>query len=265
MRNESVLIIGGGNVGRGMAFALQHRHPTPVVLWTRNHSRKLLADALAQSKLVLVCVSDKAIAEVGKLVTQCATARADTIVAHTSGALAASELGSMANCICASVHPLVACPTPELAAERLRGASYAVECENPKTEQWLADWLRKELGGAVYRVAPGQKAHYHAACVMASNLMVGLLDIAMNEARAAGFAPLGNSEDSDGRRAFCDLAAGAVAAVRELGTVKGLTGPIARGDWETVQRHRACLSGESLEIYDLLSRQCEQLAKERKK
>ena len=101
------------------------------------------------------------------------------------------------------------------------------------------------LGGRSFVVADDDRAGYHAAACIASNHLVALLGQVERVAAGSG-VPL---------EAFLDLVAATVDNVRTLGPAAALTGPAARGDRDTIGRHRAYLQDrvpDDLAAYDAL-------------
>src|SRR4029450_9568157 len=127
----------------------------------------------------------------------------------------------------ASVHPLMALPTPEVGARRLRGGWFAL-AGGP-----LGRGVVEALGGGAVPVGDADRVLYHAAAVIASNHLVALLGQVERIAAAVG-VPF---------EAYLDLVSATVENVRELGPRAALTGPAARGDESTIRRHvRALLA-----------------------
>jgi predicted short-subunit dehydrogenase-like oxidoreductase (DUF2520 family) len=157
-----------------------------------------------------------------------------TVVAHLAGSLPLDVLTPHPRR--ASLHPLVALPDPGFGADRLRGAWFAV-AGDPLVEQVVAD-----LGGRAVRVPDDTRAAYHAAACMASNSLVALLASVERVAAEAG-VPLD---------AFLDLVRGTVDNVAALGPVDALTGPVSRGDWATIERHRDALPDSERALYEAL-------------
>jgi predicted short-subunit dehydrogenase-like oxidoreductase (DUF2520 family) len=119
----------------------------------------------------------------------------------------------------------------------------------------MAERLVEGLGGRILRIAPGGKPLYHAAAVFASNYLVALLSVAerlLAEAGAGG---------EEGHEALAALATGAVRAAAGRGVVDALTGPISRGDAETVELHLARLSPSDALLYSTLARETLALAR----
>jgi predicted short-subunit dehydrogenase-like oxidoreductase (DUF2520 family) len=110
-----------------------------------------------------------------------------------------------------------------------------------------------DLGGRWFTVADADRAAYHAGAAIASNHLVALLGQVERVAGAVG-VPF---------EAYLDLARGSLENVAELGPAAALTGPVARGDWATVERHRAALDQGELEAYDALVAAARRLVEDR--
>ena len=98
---------------------------------------------------------------------------------------------------------------------------------------------------------------YHAAAVMASNLVVGLYHEA-----AAQLAVCGLSQD-DAEAALASLFLGNAEHIAHNGCAAALTGPAARGDTRTIEAHLSCLSGDDRQIYQLLTNVLYRIAAQR--
>lgn len=204
---------------------------------------------------IVVAVPDRAIEEVaGKLAR---LGFDPTIpVLHTSGSLGADTLAALAarGHPVGSAHPLAALADPVTGADRLAGATWGVEGAPPALA--LAERIVDACGGNALRIAPGGKPLYHAAAVFASNYAVALLAVAERLMEEAGVSA------AEARPALAALAAGAVENAGARGPAAALTGPVARGDAETVALHLARLSGEGRALYSLLGREALRLARE---
>jgi predicted short-subunit dehydrogenase-like oxidoreductase (DUF2520 family) len=189
--------------------------------------------------LLVIATPDAAIADVAQAVLPMPA----TVVAHLSGALGIDALAPHPRR--AVVHPLVPLPNPETGAARLRGAWYAV-AGDPMARQVV-----EALGGRALTVADEDRTAYHAAAVIASNHLVALLGQVERVAAGAG-VPLA---------AYLDLARAALDDVAALGPAAALTGPVARGDWETVGRHLAALAPEERPAYEAMAQLAARLAR----
>jgi predicted short-subunit dehydrogenase-like oxidoreductase (DUF2520 family) len=155
--------------------------------------------------------------------------------AHVSGALELAALQPLrARHAVGSFHPLQSFSEPRPPAV-FRGIVVAVDASSKALRRRLAA-LARRLGARPQPVADSQRVLYHAAAVFASNYEDVLLDVAVGLLQAAGWS---EKEAVGGLGA---LAEGALVNVRKRGPVAALTGPIRRGDAETVRRHIAALS-----------------------
>jgi predicted short-subunit dehydrogenase-like oxidoreductase (DUF2520 family) len=200
---KSVNVIGRGRVGSAIAVRLEER------------GVELTAD---QSELVLLCVPDTAIADV----VRCQTLDASQWVGHTSGATPLSALGEHERRF--GLHPLQSFSRSR-GPEQLDGAAAAVTGETDEARA-IGFELARLLGLEPFELGEQDRALYHAGAAIASNYLVTLHDAA-----AQVFEEVGAPVD-----ALRTLMQGVIDNGFEL------TGPIARGDWETVERHEQAIA-----------------------
>ena len=176
-------------------------------------------------QLVLLCVPDRAIEEVA------AETPVGPWIAHVSGATPLDALEP--HVLRFGLHPLQSFSKAG-AAEQLDGAWGAVtaESDDARAVGW---WLAETLGLRPFALADHDRAAYHAGAAVASNYLVTLRAAARSLLEVAGAPP----------EALDPLIRGVVDSGFEL------TGPIARGDWETVERHLAVVRAERPELEDL--------------
>jgi predicted short-subunit dehydrogenase-like oxidoreductase (DUF2520 family) len=171
--------------------------------------------------LRLLCVPDRAIPEVA------AAIEPGPWVAHVSGATPLQALAPHTRRF--SVHPLQTL-TAAGGPAQLDGAWGAVTAETEDAHA-RATWLAETLGLHPFALADDRRALYHAGASMASNFLVTLYRAAERLFEEAGAPP----------EALLPLMR------RTIDNGFELTGPIARGDWETVDRHIAALDATGLE------------------
>ena len=200
-----------------------------------------LARAAGGVDLLIIATPDAAVVEVAAAVEPVA----ETVVAHLAGSLDLDVLGVHRRR--ASIHPLVALADPDVGASRLQGAWFALAGDP------FARTVVEALGGQWFTVADEDRAAYHAAACIASNHVVALLGQAERVGAAAGVP----------REAFLDLVRATVENVAALGPARALTGPAARGDAETLERHRAALDPSELAAYDAMVSLARRLVDER--
>jgi predicted short-subunit dehydrogenase-like oxidoreductase (DUF2520 family) len=170
--------------------------------------------------LRLLCVPDRAIPEVAGSIEP------GPWVAHVSGGTPLAALSP--HTFRFSVHPLQTL-TAGGGAGQLDGAWAAVSSETSEAHE-RAMWLAETLGLRPFALADDRRALYHAGGSMASNFLVTLYRAAERLFEQAGAPP----------EALIPL------MQRTIDNGFDLTGPIARGDWETVDRHVAALEGTDL-------------------
>lgn len=169
------------------------------------------------------------------------------VIAHCSGALGSDVLAPLrdAGTAVASCHPLYAVSSRFDCWQELGRAWFTLEGDDEAVE--LLDVLLSQCGNHVARIPASQKVRYHAAAVMASNLVVGLYETAARELETCGFSR------QDAQDALAPLFLGNAQHIAADGVAASLTGPAARHDSATIDAHLSCLSGDSRQIYQLLT------------
>jgi predicted short-subunit dehydrogenase-like oxidoreductase (DUF2520 family) len=188
-------------------------------------SERGLAVGANGPELVLLCVPDSAIAEVA------ASLQPGPWVAHVSGATPLAALAPHARRF--SVHPLQTF-TLARGPEQLDGA-WAAVCGETDDARAAGFWLAETLGLRPFELADSARTLYHAGAVFVSNYLVTLHRAATLLFESAGAPP----------EALEPLMRRTIENEFEL------TGPISRGDWTTVEAHRAAIRAARPELDDL--------------
>jgi len=183
--------------------------------------RGVLADRGAPD-LVLLCVPDRAIA------TAAASVAAGPWIAHVSGATPLAALDPHLRRF--SVHPLQTF-TKSRGAEQLDGAWAAISVED-ETARDRARWLATLLNLQPFDLQDEMRTVYHAGAAIASNYLVTLYRAASRLFEAAATPP----------EALLPLMR------RTIDNGFELTGPIARGDWSTVDAHLTAIRQHAPEL-----------------
>jgi predicted short-subunit dehydrogenase-like oxidoreductase (DUF2520 family) len=186
--------------------------------------------------------------------------RAQAVVVHCSGALPSTVLNSAqeAGARIASMHPLQTFAEPAQAVQSVAGAYCCVEGGPSALPSVTA--LAESIGLRPLTVSAEAKALYHAAAVMACNYLVALEDMAGELMEASGIARPKALE------ALLPLVRTTVDNLGARGVHGALTGPIARGDADTVRGHLEALAERTpdlLPAYRLLGLRALQLAQQR--
>ena len=215
----SLRVIGPGRAGLSLMRALASHGWSVGEPIARGGDCRDAADGV---DLLVIATPDSAIGEVAAAVRPVSS----TVVAHLSGSLGLEALGEHPRR--AALHPLVAMPDAESGADSLVGAWFAVSGDP------LVRTVVTDLGGHAVEVKDDQRAAYHAAACIASNHLVGLLGQAERVAASVG-VPF---------EAYHALVRATVDNVERLGPTAALTGPVSRGDWETIARHLDAIADE---------------------
>lgn len=261
VRKPQVTIVGPGRLGTALTVALHNAGYRIDEIVSRSTSKRGLAKlgkrvqakavtgkaARFAADVVWICVPDTTIAEVARRLA----ARAHwegKYVFHSSGALSSAELSELRSrgALTASVHPMMSFvhhATPSLA-----GVSFAIEGNTQAVR--MARRIVKDLGGEVIRIATNKKPLYHAFGAFASPMLISTLAVAEQVGRAAGLS------SSDARRAMLPIVAQTIRNYADHGAAGAFSGPIIRGDAETVRKNLASLKRlpEAQRVYVALAR-----------
>jgi predicted short-subunit dehydrogenase-like oxidoreductase (DUF2520 family) len=194
----------------------------------------------AAAEVVLLCVPDTQIERAA------AALPAGPLVGHCS---AATTLAGLARHEAFSLHPLM---TVTPAGASFAGATAAIAGSTPHALR-TAEALARALGMRPLQIDDEDRAAYHAAASVAANFLLAVEDLAERLGRSAGLE----------REPLVALVRASVANWAARGTAGALTGPIARGDEDTVARQRAAVAGrapEDLELFDALAAATRRLA-----
>ena len=227
----AVAVLGPGHLGRTLAAALD-----ACGYRVRLASSRVVEeaqDAVDASDVAFLTVPDAAIGGVAAVIEW----RPGQLVAHCSGArglevlAVAEQSGALIGCL----HPLQSFP-PEPDPARFAGITCGVE--GPTPADAILEGIASDLGARVVRLAGVDRALYHAAAVLIANDAVALASAATRAWTLAGLPA------AAAREALAPLLLGAARSIATLPLAKALTGPIARGDVATVERHLDALRRE---------------------
>lgn len=184
--------------------------------------------------IVFLAVPDGAVGEAAARIARLGPPPRVSFV-HVSGALGLDPLAALRERhAVGSFHPLQSFPAPRPPAA-FKGITVAVDASTPALRRRL-EALARGLGAHPKRVGDADRVLYHAAAVFASNYVIAAVAEAVHLLEASGWPA------REANTALMPLVEGVVANLRARGPVGALTGPIRRGDAETVRRHLAALS-----------------------
>ncbi|MEX0893547.1 MAG: Rossmann-like and DUF2520 domain-containing protein [Gemmatimonadota bacterium] len=264
--SERVVIVGPGRMGLALGTALRRagavesltyhgrgieppphpifEDPTEGAAYQRGPN--IVSDG---TTILLLAVPDRAIGEVAYEYSGTGTAPGGCAALHLSGALSVDSLGPLHHVGYAigSLHPLQAVADPWHPGDRLTGAAFAVSGEPAAVAAGRR--VANALRGRALVIPPALRVTYHAAAVLASNALVTLAAAAARTLAAAGVP------EDEALPALLPLMRGTLDNLEHLGIPAALTGPIARGDADTVRMHLARLSEGDRSLYCALGRE----------
>jgi predicted short-subunit dehydrogenase-like oxidoreductase (DUF2520 family) len=282
-RKPTVAIVGAGSLATFLATALHDAGFTITEIIardtprSRSNARALAAkvgartitahSAALDATLLWFCVPDREIhgaasALAGHLASRAAPHKKNRVpnrvprkvpskvrfAFHSSGALLSRELEPLrkADITVASVHPLmtfVAGTHPSLT-----DVPFALEGDRAATQ--VARQIVRKLGGESFSLPAARKAAYHAWATLTSPLLLAFLVTLEDAARAAGFTR------KDARRKSLPIIRQTLANYSRLGPAKSFSGPLIRGDAETMAKHLSVLKKHpgAREVYVALAR-----------
>lgn len=266
---EHVLIVGPGRAGLALAYALAQaeaaesitvcgRRPEPPghPLFVQGLARYVfgLIPPPSATAAVFLAVPDDVVPEMAHTLAGQGPAPEGCAAFHMSGALSTEVLSPLhaVGYAVGSFHPLQALANPVTGAERLAGSWVAVT--GAPTAVAVARRLAAELGSSVFTVPEARRPLYHAAAVMASNFLPPLVDAACRLLERAGVP------HEDALPALLPLIEGTLENIRERGVEGAVTGPLLRGDVETVGMHLRALDVEDRRLYAVLGLELLRLA-----
>ena len=264
---ERVFIVGPGHVGRGLFRAfrasgveligLHGKRPSGVAT-----STGALPPDIARANVVLVAVRDP---QIDGALSEIEGAAADgrltrgTVVLHTSAIAepAAIQALSESGFPGGTFHPLVPFTDPDVSAELLRKAWIGIDGDIAARNSGRR--LAGHLGARTIDIPAGSKPAYHAAAVMSSNFPVVIASVAGHLLQELGVP------DASAHQVVESLMNGAMTNMRTAMPDDALTGPVVRGDAETVGKHLRALRGHAgaREVYRALSTAAVEIAERR--
>jgi len=210
-------------------------------------ARASVTPAEAQAAVVWFCVPDAEVAHAALALVEKIDWK-KKVGLHSSGALTSDELGALRQrgASVASVHPLMT--FVRSSRPSLRGAPFAIEGDRAAVK--VARCIVNDLGGRAYPIRKTDKAAYHAWGTFASPLFTALLATTEQVAAVAGVKP------NAARRRIIPILLQTLANYAAFGAAGGFSGPIVRGDVDTVKRHLRVLRKvpAAREVYLALAR-----------
>ncbi len=244
MKRDAIAIIGAGKVGTAVGYLLRTAGYRIVALadlsgdalkrgaeYTGGDTFTDPARACAMADAVFITTVDDMIAPVCRDLASRDAIKPGQKVVHMSGAggLDLLESARASGALVASIHPLQSFVDVRGVIENIPGSTFSITAQQEITT-WAVQVV-KDLGGIAFFVADEDKPLYHAAACIASNYLVTLMNIVVSLYGRLGLDP------EEAVTAFWPLVKGTINNIEHRGPQKALTGPISRGDVETIRKH----------------------------
>lgn len=197
-------------------------------------------------------VTDSAIAEVWNRSDKRIFNSSNKILCHCSGSLSSeifTEADPMRVC---SVHPMLAFASKNVPTDRISKAFFTIE--GGETALTVIGGLLRMCKNPYRIIAARDKARYHAAACFASNFVVAVCSQSFELLKQCGF------DENEAKQALSALIEENAKNICSRGIHDSLTGPVARGDAVTLEKHMRELDGRTLDVYRLLSAQLAELS-----
>lgn len=268
---ERLFFVGPGRAGLALGYALWQAEAVERITYCGRRpeppSHPLFIQGLARycfglerpapgTNAVFLSVPDRVLPEMAHALAGQGDAPPGCAAFHLSGALSGDVLAPLhaRGYAVGTFHPLQSMAHPVTGADRLPGSTFALSGE-PRAVR-VARRLVAYLGGREVTIPVTQRPLYHAAGVLASNYLAVLLAVGGRLLVRAGVA------EDRALEALLPLARGTLENVAEMGLGPALTGPVARGDGETVRLHLMSMEPREREVYRALGQELTRLAEE---
>lgn len=254
-------VVGAGRVGAplGAALARAGHHISGVSAiseTSRGRAAALLPnvpilpadEVVKNAELVLLTIPDDVLPGFVEGATKAGLFHPGQIVVHTAGRFGIAVLESAVRCdaLALAIHPIMTFTGTAMDIERMHGAIFGVTALDASLP--IAEALVLEIGGEPTVIAEGDRIAYHAALAWSANFLNVLIAEGMDQLRAIGV--------TEPARALAPLLSAVLDNVLRSGD-QALTGPIARGDVQTVAEHLRVMNERSPQMrdaYDVLAR-----------
>lgn len=248
----SIGFIGAGTVATALAISLNGKgYPVTAVSSRSPESAGKLAGLVKGCKacndnqevadnagLVFITTPDDAIASVAAQIEW----HTGQYAVHCSGADSTDILkpAREAGAVAGVFHPLQTFAIASQAVDSIPGTTFAVEAEEPLLS--ILKEMAAALEGHCVEIEAGDKTIYHAAAVFTCNYLVTLVKLSTDLWQTFGIPR------EQAIRALMPLLRGTIDNIDTIGLPQCLTGPIARGDTGTINKHLAALQKAAPEM-----------------
>ncbi len=254
MNKHSVSIIGCGKVGSALAIELSSKGYHIAHLCSRDirksealsnlipsstYSSGIEREAIESADIILICIPDQSITDAARNIASLNVSLSGKIFLHTSGSETSAvltETGASRE-FCASMHPIQTFMTESREnLNLLSGIYFGIEGGSEAVN--VSQLMVENLGSKFLMIPEDRKQLYHTACVVSSNFLVTLFNVAAEFSASVGI------DKSDMFNVFKPIIERTIANVSDNGLTQSLTGPFERNDVKTISNHLNSISDE---------------------
>lgn len=266
--------IGAGKVGTSLGLYFKSKGFVINGYYSKTYASALNASQLtestvfhsleelsSESDMIWITTNDDSIDEIGRQLVALKVLSEGTIVAHVSGAHSSEILVDLKQkgCFIYSIHPLQAFAQIDTSLKELQSTVFTIEGDAEK--RLVVEEIFKKTNNPHFMIEKEGKALYHAGACVLSNYLITLLDAAFNLFQQSGM------ERDKIFEATLPLIMGTLKNIEIKDTVNALTGPIQRGDEQTIKNHIKAI-GDQLpqekEFYQFMGLKTIEMVKEHK-
>lgn len=258
VKHMKVGFIGAGKVGTALGIFFKHHRLTLSGYLSRSEissqcAAKVTDSAVfydlpsfaAASEVIFITTGDDQISAVINQLLQTACLTKHHTLIHTSGALSTDLFDPLltSGCGLCSLHPIMSFSDPLTASKNLKQTVFTLE--GNQQGRIAAQKILAITGNPYSVIDKNDKVLYHAAACILSNYLVTLIDSGFELLKTTGIA------EDEIIRAFMPLITATLGNIEKSGTVNALTGPLVRGDENTINKHIKALKTQAPEFLPL--------------
>ncbi len=262
--------IGAGKVGFSMGKYLKDKGINVTGYYSRNENSSLeaslftntnqykeLKNLVEESDTIVISTPDDKILEVWNKIKNLSIK--NKFICHLSGSLSSNIFSNISHygAYGYSIHPIFPISDKYNSYKSLKNAFITIEGDRKYINE--VKLFIESLGNKTKVLEKSDKTLYHLASVISSNLIIGLINISLNYLKEYGFT------EKEAINALYPLIKENIEGINNKGVINSLTGPVERGDFNTINRHLLNIKEEDKDIYISLSNKILSLALEKNK
>ena len=223
--------------------------------FTESEVFKSADEVIAKSDTIILSTPDGAIKKVWESIDK--RNIQGRIFCHLSGSLSSDVFSGIEQfgAYPISIHPMFAFSSKESVYRQLDTVCFTLEGQEHAISVWKG--LLSALGNETVTIDKQVKVKYHAAASLLSNHVIAVIESGYRLLEECGFSP------EEARRFSGTLVKENVEHVVASGGIASLTGPVERGDVQTVQKHLDVLQGVEKDIYTACGKELLKLSKKK--